>query len=123
MIDFVHELENGDDSYWDHWDIPAEPGGRSGPFAAPTGFDYTLTREIGTLRRLLDRLEAGIETEEEPERLVLPLTRLVESIARTIRIHNGVSGGPDDPIQESIIRVFREMGLDGDDPWPATAPT
>ena len=46
-----------------------------------------------------------------------------DAIARTIRIHNGVSGGPDDPIQESIIRVFREMGLDGDDPWPATAPT
>ena len=65
---------------------------------------------------------ASIDTHLEPERLFLPLTRLVESIARTICIHSGDTGGPEDPIQESIIRVFREIGLDGDDPWPATGP-
>ncbi len=115
MIAFIRELErseDGDDDAWDDWDIPAVPGGRSGPIAntVPDGFDYSLTREIGTLRSLLTRIETGIDAEADPERLVLPLTRLVESIARTIRIHNGVTGGPEDELQAAVDRVFLERG-------------
>lgn len=35
-----------------------------------------------------------------------------DGVARTIRIHSGVTGGPDDALQELITRVFREEGLD-----------
>jgi hypothetical protein len=73
----------------------------------------TRTREIGTLRWLLTRIEAGIEAEPEPERMVLPLSRLVEPIARTIRIHSGVTGPPEDPWQASVRRVFKERGWEG----------
>ncbi|HEX5166911.1 MAG TPA: hypothetical protein VFV93_16010, partial [Thermomicrobiales bacterium] len=94
-----------------------------GPVALPAGdddgddaLDFSLAREVGVLRLLLDRLEVLILTEADPERLVLPLTRLVESIARTIRIHSGVTGGPEDDLAGFIARAFDTLNLPGNLP-------
>lgn len=113
MRAYLDEIEEEDDGHWDDWDIAAEPGGVSSPSdGSEPALNFSLAREIRSLRTLLDRIEAGIAAEAEPERLVLPLTRLVESIARTLRIHSGITGGPDDELQDAVNRVFKDLGLD-----------
>lgn len=115
MFEFIRELETDDeDSEWDDWDrLPPYQASAAPvePTATKDRLDTTLTREIGSLRRLLTRLEATIDTEEEPDRLVLPLTRLVESIARTIRIHKGVADPAEQEFHDAVTRVFRDKGL------------
>jgi len=38
--------------------------------------------------------------------------RLVESIARTLRIHNTIVGGLEDDLQATVNRVFKDVGWD-----------
>jgi|GEM_PF-5828492 len=69
--------------------------------------DYSLAREIASMRVLLARIESDIASEENATQLVAPLTRLVESIARTIKAHNAISGGPVDRLDELVSIALR----------------
>jgi hypothetical protein len=110
-----------DDGYYDAWDIGAEPGEPSGPFwlaepadappARAEPLDYSLEREIGTLRALLDRMAGIVGATDDPERLVLPLTRLVEAIARTLRAQALLRGGPETEMSRALNAILEEIGL------------
>jgi hypothetical protein len=110
-VDFDEE----DDDTWDDRDIPEAPGEVSGPVApdggaTPVPMSYSLERDVAAMRRLLDRVEGLIDEAVEPDKLVLALCRLVESIARVIRIHHGVSGPPESAWDRSVKRAFAKRG-------------
>jgi hypothetical protein len=117
-------IETEDDGYWDDWDIAVPPDGRSGPIRTAGGLsghrgrggqievDYTLAREILALRTLLEQVIRGASVVESAAELVSPVTRLVDAIARALRAHAALTGGPDNPISRTLNHILDEIGLE-----------
>lgn len=81
---------------------------------AACGADLSLAAEIGALRLVLQRVIAVDALESDPKDLAVTMTRLVDSIVRTIRLQRAISGGQADAIADAVTTVLLELGLGGD---------
>ena len=81
---------------------------------AACGADLSLGAEIGALRLVLQRVVAVDALESDPKELAVTMTRLVDSITRTIRLQRTLSGGRADAIADAVTTVLLELGLGGD---------
>lgn len=78
------------------------------------GAELSLGAEIGALRLVLQRVIAVDALESDPKDLAVTMTRLVDSITRTIRLQRTLSGGQADTIADAVTTVLLELGLGGD---------
>ena len=81
---------------------------------AVCGAELSLGAEIGALRLVLQRVVAVDALESDPKDLAVTMTRLVDSITRTIRLQRTLSGGQADAIADAVATVLLELGLGGD---------
>lgn len=79
------------------------------------GADLSLGAEIGALRLVLQRVVAVDALDSDPKDLAVTMTRLVDSIVRTIRLQRTISGGQADAMADAVTTILLELGLGGEE--------